>query len=658
MAERPVNVLRYGSPDDLPETFYLRSGPLTALFYDGDLRYIRLGPHEILRRVYVAVRDQNWDTILATLSDLVIEQEEDSFEIRYHALHQQGDVCFAWDATLTGSPEGEIRYQMDGEACSTFLRNRIGICVLHPTEESAGAPCRVTHTDGSITEGTLPRYISPHQPYKEIEAIAHQVTPGLWADVKFSGDVFEMEDQRNWTDASFKTYSTPLELPFPVRIDVGTPVRQSVTLSMPADLPADLPLPAATSHIEPVTLALGDLLRDPLPPLGLGMASHGQALSDKELQRLRALGLAHLRVDLEGADTVHETLGMADAQATSLEVGLEIALPLAYFGDEALASLADAIRAVQPTVLRWLLLTDGLDSDKAQGAIAQLRGLLEKLAPAAAIAVGVNAYFTELNRTRPPLDQADLVCYSLNPQVHAFDNLSLIETLPAQAITVESARQFVQRRPVVVSPVTLRPRFNPNATSSETALPEEGLPDTVDVRQMSLLGAGWTLASLKHLMGHPDVHSLTYYETTGWRGVMERPEGPPSAAFPSRPGEVFPLYHVLRWVGGCSEGALWDLQSSEPLCVDGLALEEEGRLYVGVANLTNATQQVELYRIGVPLSGVILDESNVVEAMADPDGLADIEETAMSAEEDHLTLELAPYAVAWLECPAPQGSAS
>ena len=28
-------------------------------------------------------------------------------------------------------------------------------------------------------------------------------------ELLFEGDLFEMEDQRNWTDASFKTYCTP-----------------------------------------------------------------------------------------------------------------------------------------------------------------------------------------------------------------------------------------------------------------------------------------------------------------------------------------------------------------------------------------------------------------------------------------------------------------
>ena len=44
------------------------------IFEAGDLRYIRLGNHEIIRRIYVAVRDHNWDTILPQLSNVQIER--------------------------------------------------------------------------------------------------------------------------------------------------------------------------------------------------------------------------------------------------------------------------------------------------------------------------------------------------------------------------------------------------------------------------------------------------------------------------------------------------------------------------------------------------------------------------------------------------------
>ena len=43
-----------------------------------------------------------------------------------------------------------------------------------------------------------------------------------------------MEDQRNWTDASYKTYSTPLDLPYSGYSGKGTIIKQSVTISINA----------------------------------------------------------------------------------------------------------------------------------------------------------------------------------------------------------------------------------------------------------------------------------------------------------------------------------------------------------------------------------------------------------------------------------------
>jgi len=48
-----------------------------------------------------------------------------------------------------------------------------------------------------------------------VRAITHEVAPGVRAEVRLLGDVFETEDHRNWTDANFKTYGTPLRLLFP-----------------------------------------------------------------------------------------------------------------------------------------------------------------------------------------------------------------------------------------------------------------------------------------------------------------------------------------------------------------------------------------------------------------------------------------------------------
>ena len=152
----PTRVLLYGVDEPLPERIPLRAGPLTLTWEAGDLRYIRYGETEVLRRIYVAIRDRNWDTAPNGMSNLVIEAGEDTFRITYDVENRLGDLHFTWRGEITGGADGAIRFGMDGVARTTFLKNRIGFCVLHP-EGIAGAPARVHHVDGSTEEAALPR---------------------------------------------------------------------------------------------------------------------------------------------------------------------------------------------------------------------------------------------------------------------------------------------------------------------------------------------------------------------------------------------------------------------------------------------------------------------------------------------------------------------
>ena len=92
------NVIFYGNPNPLPERVPLRAGPVTLFYEAGDLRYLRLGNREIVRRIYVAVRDRNWGTVPAQLTNLDVVTRADSFRIFYDAEHRQGDIHFTWRA--------------------------------------------------------------------------------------------------------------------------------------------------------------------------------------------------------------------------------------------------------------------------------------------------------------------------------------------------------------------------------------------------------------------------------------------------------------------------------------------------------------------------------------------------------------------------------
>ena len=560
----------------------MRAGPLSLVYEDGDLRYIKLGEREMWRRIYAAVRDLNRGTPPNRLANVQMEIAADHFQIQYDVTNMAGEIDFAWRGVIHGAADGMITFSMDGVARSTFLRNRLGFRALHPAD-CAGQRARIEHVDGAVEESAFPRSIAPQRiengqikpvaPFHELAALAHEVEPGVWAELRFRGEIFELEDQRNWTDASYKTYCTPLRLPFPVEVAAGTHVTQSITLKLlgaPAQQRTDL-------HENANSFVVDTGARRPLPQLGLGMASHGQSLTDQEVRRLQALKLHHLRVDLHAWEPgLADVLRMATAQAAALGVSLEAAVYLSDAYEQELSTLAATIQAINPPIWAWLLFRRQGTSTPSEW-IAAGRRHLHGLVPGALFGSGTDAFFTELNRARPPMQLLDLVTYSINPQVHAFDNASLVETLRAQATTVESAHEFVGNCWLAVSPVTLRMRSNPNATGPEAPPPPGVLPPQVDPRQMSLFGAGWTLGSLKYLAAS-GANSATYYETTGWRGVMETAAGSPlPQLFRSLPGAVFPLYHVFADLGEFAGGEIATGRASQPLAFDGLVLYKNGR---------------------------------------------------------------------------------
>jgi hypothetical protein len=642
----------YDGSEAAPEQIPLRAGPLTLVYQTGDLRYICLGEHEILRRVYVAVRDRNWETIPAQLSQVTIEAGTHHFSITYHAEHRRGPIDFAWEARITGAADGTISFSMDGIARSTFLRNRIGFCVLHPIRECAGQPCQIEHTDGTVEAAHFPDAIAPHQPFYDIRAIRHEVVPGVTAEVRFSGEVFEMEDQRNWTDASFKTYCTPLALPFPVQVLAGTRIAQSVILTLrdESGVGQRARTMQARSDQEPINYAIRhDLPAMRLPALGLGIASHGQPLNTRELARLQVLRPAHLRIDLDLGDAGYAAaLQRAAAEAQALGARLEVALHCSDAAADELAALVTTLDEVRPLIGAWLVFHRA-HKVTPPDLLRQARERLEAYDSAAQFVGGTNAYFTELNRGRPALRPDEGVCFSINPQVHAFDNASLVENLAAQAATVYSARRIYGARPIRISPVTLRPRFNPDATAPDPALAPGTLPPQVDPRQMSLFGAGWTLGSVKYL-AEAGAASITYYETTGWRGVMETAAGSPLPEhFRSIPGMVFPLYHVLADLGDHPGALVVPSISGQPLAVEGIVLEWDRQRRVLLANLSATPRRVRV-PIGAGQAQVrLLDETTVLAALRTPEDFRARGGEPAPASDGVLELELRPYAIARID---------
>ena len=204
---------------------------VVAVLDAGNLRDICCDGVEVIRGISFLLRDVEWGTAAVEILDLAIEEEPQRFSVGYRA-KCGGDSGFAYDARIEGLASGQLMFRAEGGSARDFMTNRVGFVVLHPLQGVAGRPMTIEHVDGSTETVIMPELISPDQPAMAIRALSHEAAPGLSVSCRLEGDIFEMEDQRNWTDASFKTYVRPVALPRPFTVAAGERIVQSVTIAM------------------------------------------------------------------------------------------------------------------------------------------------------------------------------------------------------------------------------------------------------------------------------------------------------------------------------------------------------------------------------------------------------------------------------------------
>ena len=339
--------LWYGRDEPPPLRTCLRAGPLEAIWKAGDLRGVCLQGLEILRRAYMSVRDANWDTIPARMTNLSVNAGSDRFRITFDATNTSRELELQWHAMFTGEADGTITLAMEGQATLDFSYCRIGFCLLHPLTEYCGQPFTANGPAGPVS-GHLPTLIAPQRYeggfylplFPSVSSLGVSLKSGIEAKFEFEGDLFEMEDQRNWTDGSFKTYCTPLSLGYPFQAHAGQSFKQKVTLRVKGR-----PIHEHTRSAD-VRLEVGPSLRRALPQIGLGIASHGGSLSSQDADLLARLRLDHLRADLHlGKSGAEHELARAVGECSLLKCGLELALFLTNNADQELHSLALAVAA-------------------------------------------------------------------------------------------------------------------------------------------------------------------------------------------------------------------------------------------------------------------------------------------------------------------------
>ena len=566
----------------------------------------------VLSALRVVVRDHDWRTVPVTRSSVDVVREvvpddgtadgtggetgRERLQVHLGADHDDLGAGVHWSAELTGGGS-HLRLAVSGQVTRPFRRNRLGLVVLHPAEV-AGAALRVRHPDRSSTTTTFPEQIAPHQPALDVAGLDWTSEHGdtvLRLSLDLTGEVFEMEDQRNWTDASFKTYSTPLSSAFPVLVREGDGFSHVVDVAVTEVGTRSGGVPAS-----PARGSRGGAQAQPvrIPAERIPATPSGRLAPRVQLQASTAPGepadtasrwRGPLLVELDATGRAWPgVLARARREADGAGLDVRITADDPEQVDAVVAALVEGpcegtgagsgSRAVERVAV--------YDANQHTTTPALWQRLRER-AGGLPLVGGTRAHFTELNRRHTGLP-ADLpaLTFSSTPQMHDTGRRQVLQSIAVQRLTVEQAVRIAGSRPVHVGPVTLRPRFNAVATSPRVGVDADVVVEGTgahhvwaadDPRQASRGFAAWLIASYQ-AFAVAGVASVTFCETWGPRGLV------------TAGGSPHPAAEAVRWLHALDG---WELLRTPLVPGLGLIVARRGERQVIVASdLSGAGQQL------------------------------------------------------------------
>jgi D-apionolactonase len=555
----------WGTRQPVAPSRVLSAGELTCEWSEGSIRNLRWRGVELIRGISYLLRDTHWGTAPCDVEGFELDQAQDHFVARFVLTMRLGEGNLRANAVVRGSALGQFTFQVDAVPDAPISTNRCGLVVLHPAS-AAGAPLEIEHTDGSVEASTFPLLISPGQVAFNIRCLRHVPLVGLSVDCRLEAELphdplgkFEMEDQRNWSDASFKTYVASLLDPWPYVLDAQRHFSQQVTVSVTDARAAD----QGTVHslAEPVRVTMGEATGQHMPAMGLGAPLGLKQMTAAERAAVLTLKPVWLVAEADASDpaSLHEQLTELESLARASEalVQLDVICPsgqrpevvadrvvvacqLAGLDPEAVrACPAPYLKSFQPSDL-W---PDGPGLEDHAAAFA-------RAFPQARVGGGMLTYFTELNRKRQSPARLDFVGHTTTPLVHAADDVSVMQTHESLTSITASVHAIWPGLPYRLGPVTVGMHRNPyGAHTADNPLRQRMAMAPDDPRHQAAFGAAW-LVGYAAAVQQAGIEVLSFLHSHGVSGPTLRddmPDWEPGACVPA-----WRVHHLLVRASGCA----------------------------------------------------------------------------------------------------------
>lgn len=578
--------LLLGTDEPVPAPLHLRAGPLTAVLQGSRLGPICVDGHEAWHAVDWLYRDADWGTPPCKVQVVRHHQEADAFTVQLRG-HVDVGCGLDWQVSIAGCAQG-LRIDARATARGSLPTNRTGLVLLH-ADALAGEPVTVVHTDGRTSASRFPIHVAPWPPFTLVRAIRHCLPHGGQVSASLGGADFELEDQRNNADASFKTYSRSNLMPRPYLLQAGQVVHQWVDLRIDR-----LPDRPHVSPARPVLVRPGEGQPVPLPRLGTALRVQDTRIADLLLPHLALLRPARLHLVLAEPDALPQAQGLArllQAGGSQLRMDVEQVPGTPAAAAARLEDLARCLASADVVPATVAVFPSG--PVQAQAARAVFGG--------SRIAGGTPHWFTQLNRAED-LGPLDALSFTTSALVHGAQEDTImagLASLPAMLATLQACHG---RLPVEVGPSAIAARRSPLGAQPASDGTRRLALAAEDPRTGALFGAAWALGMLARL-AQAGAHALTLFGLCGPSGLL------------ARDGTRTPAFHLLSALAGARQ--MLPLHVSDPGALAALHIDGTGGHRLLLANLGSQTLPVH---ITAPGSGAawLMDAQSLHPAAAAP----------------------------------------
>jgi hypothetical protein len=390
-----------------------------------------------------------------------------------------------------------------------------------------------------------------------------------------------MEDQRNWSDASFKTYVRPIALPWPYELPAGETNRQSVVLEISGH--HGLNLSDGSSKKAAASLRIAEKASATIPAIGVVITPEEVDTALSAIDRLRELKpqvvLCHFDpTAAHGAEAFRKFAALQKKYPADYSLECVVA---------ATGSLKDEFQQVAKEIeaaglaLSSIAVCPSVDRQSTPPGskwpecppLADIYAAARAAFPAIRLGGGMFSYFTELNRKRPPAELLDFVTHATNPIVHAADDESVMETLSTLPHITRSTRAIIgETKPYRIGPSTIGMRQNPYGSRTMPNPDRKRVPMAADdPRQDGLFAAAWTIGYAA-AVAPAGLELLTPTAFSGPRGVIAG-------------DAVRPVFHAVRWLAAGADAGAVTVENDDPALAV-LAMRREGISTLLIANLS------------------------------------------------------------------------